>query len=465
MRKRRLTAALLVLCKDLSRFFRNYVEIGDYLERVFPALGVRLIAVNDGYDSDDYKGTTGGLDVVMKCIIYAAYSRDLSRKIKAAFKTKVRKGQYIGSLAPYGYLKDPADKLHLIPDPAAADVVRRIFALAIEGKTTGEIARILNSCHVETPAAHHRRLYPDSGRFAETTGLYSSWTTAKVAKILRREEYTGAIVSGRVAYAGMDRVQSHGNPRSEWTIIPGCHEAIISEEEFREAQKAIQARPNRTVGENIYLLRSLLHCGCCGLSMRRETGHAGAYYTCRNSFDESLRCPHGEHFMEKQLEELVIFSLSQLLQVTVDKEKQVREAAAKMKGTAENLRRSIEKSEQNLRKLSLEKMQAYESYVDGQISREAFQADRLRVLSETETLQKQADSLRQELCLLEQSSSPESSRAAEEAESFLKAENITNEMLLHFIERVDVYTGMRIQITYRFRNPFEPAAALPEEAD
>ena len=157
--------AKLVICKDLSRFFRDYVEIGDYLERIFPFLGVRFIAVNDGYDSNDYIGTTGGMDVVMKCIVYGFYSKDLSQKIKTVLKAKAQKGQYIGSYAPYGFLKDPKDKHHLIPDPVAARIVKRIFSLALEMKTTGEIARILNDDHVETPAAHFKRLYPESKSF------------------------------------------------------------------------------------------------------------------------------------------------------------------------------------------------------------------------------------------------------------------------------------------------------------
>ena len=121
----------LVICKDFSRFFRDYVEIGDYLERIFPFLGVRFISVNDNYDSNDYIGTTGGLDVVMQSIVYSFYSKDLSQKIKTVMRAKAKKGQFIGSYPPYGYDKNPDNKNHLVIDENVAPVVRRIFEMAI----------------------------------------------------------------------------------------------------------------------------------------------------------------------------------------------------------------------------------------------------------------------------------------------------------------------------------------------
>ncbi len=231
--------AKLVICKDLSRFFRDYVEIGDYLERIFPFLGVRFIAVNDGYDSNDYIGTTGGMDVVMKCIVYGFYSKDLSQKIKTVLKAKAQKGQYIGSYAPYGFLKDPKDKHHLIPDPVAARIVKRIFSLALEMKTTGEIARILNDDHVETPAAHFKRLYPESKKFQKTTTAYNSWTCMNVYDILQRQEYTGAVVSQKKKYKGIEQPQTLSRDKKDWIIVPDCHEALVSKESFEAAQEAI----------------------------------------------------------------------------------------------------------------------------------------------------------------------------------------------------------------------------------
>lgn len=115
--------AKTVICKDFSRFFRDYTEIGDYLERIFPFLGVRFISVNNKYDSDDYKGTTAGMEVVMKYIIYAYYSKDLSIKIKTVMNARKKRGEFVAAIPPYGYIRDPMDKKYLLPDPESSVVV------------------------------------------------------------------------------------------------------------------------------------------------------------------------------------------------------------------------------------------------------------------------------------------------------------------------------------------------------
>lgn len=132
-----------VIVKDFSRFGRDYIEMGDYLERIFPYLGVRFISVNDGYDSRDYKGTTGGLDVALKNIVYDFYSKDLSVKVTTAKRAKMKRGEYIGGHVPYGLLRNPDDKHKLINDPEAAAVVREIFEAAIGGMKISDIARML----------------------------------------------------------------------------------------------------------------------------------------------------------------------------------------------------------------------------------------------------------------------------------------------------------------------------------
>ena len=193
--------ANVVICKDFSRFFRDYVEIGDYLERIFPFLGVRFIAVNDGYNSDDYKGSTAGMEVVMKYIVYSYYSRDLSQKIKTVMSTRKSKGEFVASQAPYGYMKDPDVKRKIIPNPDTAPVVRKIFDLALEGKTPAEIAVVLNDYKLETPSAYFMRMNPDSKKF-RTASQEACWTSNNMREILKRREYTGVMVkegSGRMA--------------------------------------------------------------------------------------------------------------------------------------------------------------------------------------------------------------------------------------------------------------------------
>ena len=159
----------ICITKDFSRFSRDYIEMGDYLECLFPFLGVRYISINDGYDSDEYKGTTGGVDVVMRAIVYDAYSKDLSVKAKTGKMQGMKKGHRMG-MPSYGYMPDPDKRAKNVIDPEAAAVVRRIFEAAMKGMGTGEIAKMLNDDGVPAPSAYYRSKYPESRKFGSVSG-------------------------------------------------------------------------------------------------------------------------------------------------------------------------------------------------------------------------------------------------------------------------------------------------------
>ncbi|MDE7253728.1 MAG: recombinase family protein, partial [Acetatifactor sp.] len=139
-----------IIVKDFSRFGRDHLETGNYLERIFPLLGIRFISVNDQFDSEDCMGMTGGMSVALKNIINSMYSRDLSKKVRSATATRIARGEYMGALVPYGYIKNPENVHQLIPDEEAAGVVRLIFTMAAEGKKKPEIARYLNGQGIPT---------------------------------------------------------------------------------------------------------------------------------------------------------------------------------------------------------------------------------------------------------------------------------------------------------------------------
>ena len=173
----------LICVKDFSRFSRDYIETGNYLECTFPFMGVRFISINDGYDSDDYKGTTGGLEVVMRSIIYAAYSKDLSVKTTTAKIQMMKQGKYVGGYAPYGYVLHPEIRNKLKLDPEAAEVVRRVFDEALEGRNTSQIALGLNDDNIPTPGQYFKGKHPDKKKFSRMSEKIS-WTASMVYKIL-----------------------------------------------------------------------------------------------------------------------------------------------------------------------------------------------------------------------------------------------------------------------------------------
>ena len=165
-------------------------------------MGVRFISINDGYDSDDYKGTTGGLEVVMRSIIYAAYSKDLSVKTTSAKIQMMKQGKYVGGYAPYGYVLHPTIRNKLAVDPEAADVIRRIFREALEGSNTSQIARSLNDDGIPTPGQYFKSKHPDKKKFSNMSEKIS-WETVMVYNILKNLVYTGTLVSRKMKSCGV----------------------------------------------------------------------------------------------------------------------------------------------------------------------------------------------------------------------------------------------------------------------
>lgn len=224
-----------VICvKDFSRFFRDYIEAGNYLECVFPFLGVRFISINDHYDSEDYKGTTGGLEMVMRNIIYASYSKDLSVKVKSAKRVLMEQGKYGGGHPVYGYALDPKDKYRLIIDKEAAKIVRLMFDMALEGKNTGQIAEYLNQNRVPTRGQYFMARNPNTKKY-KTTKETSIWSTGQVRVILKNYLYTGAMVCGKQTRI---TVGSPKTKEGDMVVVENTHEAIVTKEEY-EKVKAI----------------------------------------------------------------------------------------------------------------------------------------------------------------------------------------------------------------------------------
>lgn len=372
-----------IICKDFSRFFRDYVEIGDYLERIFPFLGLRFISVNDGYDSNDYKGTTAGMEVVMKYIVYAFYSRDLSQKIKTVMQAKHKKGQWVGAYAPYGYSKDADNKNHLVPNPDTAPIVLKIFDLALDGKKTAEIAVILNKQKIPTPAAYFRSIYPDNRKFANTSEQ-ACWNTVNVKRILRTKLYTGDMVSNTKKWKSIDDKRTLQNDESEWIVVPNCHEAIVTEEEYKKAQSAIRKFREKSVWKPAdYPMRSLIVCGVCGRSMSHYPRCKRKYYSCNiSALDADTMCPIGEKFYEYDIERIVVADLKEKLRLFVDNQRRIKDAEKATRGTEANIRANIAQTEKQLKQKSFERKAAYEKYVDEIITRDEFLAVKAKLSDE-----------------------------------------------------------------------------------
>ena len=272
-----------VVVKDLSRFGRNYIEAGNYIERVFPFMGVRFIAINDSYDSLD-RNQSDSLIIPFKNLINDAYCKDISVKIRSQLEIKRKKGQFIGAFAVYGYLKDPEDHNRLIPDTYASEVVRAIYKWKLEGMSQGRIAEKLNLQGVLCPMEYKLSM----GIKVQTNfkvRKQALWSPRSVTRILTNEIYTGALIQGKTSTPNYKVKKIVAKDETEWIRVEDAHEAIIDRRTFDDVQRILQKDIRSAPDEEVvYPFSGDLKCGDCGQNMVRKTYTSGdkryTYYIC-----------------------------------------------------------------------------------------------------------------------------------------------------------------------------------------
>ena len=297
-----------IIVKDLSRFGRNYLDAGEYIEKIFPFLGVRFIAVNDNYDSLGGKNASDELIIPFKNLINEAYCRDISVKVRTQLEVKRKSGQYIGAFAVYGYLKDEADKNRLVADEYAADVVRDIFKWKLEGMSPQDIAARLNHSGVLSPMEYKRSL---GMRFATSfkANPQAAWSANAVLRILKNPVYTGILIQGKETTPSYKVRKRVTKPESEWAIVSDAHEAIVERRDFDSVQKALSLDTRRSPGDSaVQLFSGMVFCGECGASMVRKTVPSGnkkyVYYVCAAHKQDKSCSPH--RMRDEALEQLVL---------------------------------------------------------------------------------------------------------------------------------------------------------------
>ena len=280
----------LVIVKDLSRFGRNYVEVGLQVEH-FKEQNVRFIAADDHYDS-----TINEDDLMfpMRNVMNEMYARDVSKKTKAAKKAKARAGQYIGSKPPFGYKLDPNDRHHLVIDEPAAEVVRRIFRLTAEGAGYNKITRIFREEKVLNPITYFNQNNPDYFK-ADYWRKEFDWHVTSVRAILNNEVYLGILVYGKRRNKTMKSKQMVKNPCEEWIVAENTHEPIISKELWDTAHKVMSSKRRPAKTGELQIFAGLIYCADCGhcLTYGKKKRKDGSYY---GAYDCWMYRTHGKEY-------------------------------------------------------------------------------------------------------------------------------------------------------------------------
>lgn len=446
-----------VIVKDFSRFGRDYIELGDYLERIFPFMGVRFISINDHYDSADYKGTTGGLDVVMKNIVYDYYSKDLSVKVKTAKYQKMKQGKYLGGHVPYGLMKDPKDKHKLIIDSEAAAVVREIFDMAIAKMRIIDMVRTLNERGVETPGQYYRRKHPGTKKFINSSDK-ACWTHANLRTILKQEMYYGAIVGHKRQGIGVGCKHTVSVPKEEQFIVEGRHEGIITKEEFLKAQEIFcEIGEMKKVIPKTYPLYRKVKCGICGRAMSYKTysrnGVTYRYFTCPHAKEQTGEdgcCKR--YVIEDNLNEIVWSVIRQLLDMTdAFKQKLDKQNNVSRQGNL-ILAEKLARLQQEKEKCESERFVNVDQFMADHLDKEVYQRRRADLGRLAEKLDADIAELEQKFKDAETMKADSLSQALSVMKKYSGADELTQAMVQELIEKVVVTDPEHVEIVWRFKD-------------
>ena len=439
-----------IVVKDLSRLGRNYIETGNLIENVFSFLDIRLVAVTDGFDTG--KGDGMGVMVAsIKNLVNDVYSRDISRKIISAFRTKQRNGEFIGLAAPYGYLKSKENKNRLVVDEGAAPVVRRIFRLYADGASMDRIVRILDGDGIDCPRKYRYRIgVTKSERYKD-----SRWGRAAVRTILMNRAYIGDMVQGKERQELCNNIPKHHTDRSEWIVAKGTHEPVVDRELFfrvqgileerqrEQAERREKSRVSEHKEENY--LKGYMRCGHCGktfnLSQTMRNGKVTRVYYCRGY--QTLRsavCMNKDRVDKADVERFVLGEIKGCIRQML---KEGISVDGDMPAERESLEAEVRKAERELKGLDVKLADLYQDAADGLLDNGDYILLRKEFLGRKEKLGLERERLLRER--EEGRRKAQGSAAEEQLREWLAAERLDRRMAECFLEAVRDFEGRRLE--------------------
>ena len=447
-----------VVVKDQSRFGRDYIDVGKYKEKIFPKLGVRFITINEGYDSLSAT-SSDDLAFTINSFVYDFYIRDISTKIRTNLTAKKQNGEYAGAFVAYGYVKDSNDKSKLVVDQFAADVVRDIFRWKIEGLSPQNIAVRLNELGIPSPA-EYKKLSGSNYKTSFQTSSKAVWSHVSVRRILKNEIYLGVMIQGKRTTPNYKTKTVVTKAESEWLRVEGTHEAIISVRDFELVQELLRDDTHCRAGDvTVPVYAGRIYCGDCGAAAVRKTvsyaGRRYVYYVCNaNKHDKTVCSRHS--IREDILGQVIYQTVRHQIDLLLDVDKALRqfENLSWEKHKLKQLDASIEIQEEVVRKNNTLRLGIYEDLRAGLLDRSEYESLKKelaeRIAEATAAIEKLNKEKREILDGV--------SKQQSWIEQFRQYENVTEltrPMVIHLIERINIFEDTNIEIVFRHRNQIE----------
>lgn len=455
-----------VIVKDLSRFGREYIDSGKYIERLFPALGVRFIAVNDHIDSKE-ESSRDDIVVPFKNLMNDAYCRDISIKIRSHLEVKRRNGEYIGAFTPYGYKKDENDKSRLVPDLYAAGVVKDIFRMKLHGMSQTAIADRLNEQGILSPMEYKHSLgirIQDNFKTHEQ----AEWSSMSVRRVLENEVYVGTLTQGKHSTPNHKIKKIMDKPEEEWIRIEDNHEPVVSKREFAIVQRLLGMDTRTSPNEDeVYVLSGLAVCADCGAPMIKRNVPAGgkvySYYICSKNA-ATKQC--GTHRIPKdKLERLVFDVLKTHIASVLDAGRILAyiNTVPFQELEIKELERQKEAKEQEMQRCRELRDMLYEDLKEGIVSKE----DYAELYEGYNNKRKKAEDAVRKISRTIQDVIDAKTDKYEWLRYFKEYQNISElsrTAAVELIERVKVYDKNHIEIDFCFQDCFQSALSQIQSA-
>lgn len=449
-----------VLCKDLSRFSRNYIEGGRYLEKIFPQLGVRFIAINDAYDTATGDPQSDSLIIPFKNLINDTYCKDISVKTRTNLEAKRRRGEYVGSYAPYGYVKDAGNKNCLLIDEYAGGIVRQIFSMYRDGTGIQGIADRLNQLGVRSPM-EHKQFQGINYNSGFSTGEAARWSYHTVRRILTNEIYIGVLAQGKRGTPNYKVHVMQERDQSEWIRVEDAVPPLVGYEDFMSVRRML-GRDTRMTGEDseANLFSGFVFCADCGMPMTRKVipskKNKYYYYVCSTNKRHEGCTSHS--ISTRQVQKVVTDAIRDQISRTLELSGILSylEHLPDKSGAIFNYEAQMSALEEEIAVCKRRKLRLYEDFSDHMINEQEYNDFRKEYSRQIEEKEAALERVRRE----SREQVVQGTTERKWLSSFKKYWNLKEldrRVLMALVDKVLIYEGHVVEIVFRYRDEFQQA--------
>ena len=441
----------MIITKDMSRLGRDYIGTGELIEKYFPNNNIRYIAINDGIDT--FIDNTNNDIAPFKAIMNDMYAKDISKKVKTSLHSRMKDGLYVSGRCPFGYMKDPNNKNHLIINEEQAVTVRLIFDLALKGNTYHFIAGELTKRKIKTPASYYNYVWNTKCSSKCISQEQGVWIDTTIKSILTNRIYVGDSVQGKTKKINYKLKKTIKNNPKDYIIAPNTHEAIIDRNTFNYVQTLLPKNVKRPEKKRFYLLDGLLYCGDCKhrITVRYQNKTGRSYTTCNyyRTYSKYHVCTtHTNNY--QMLEKVILDNIRDVWKKSLDKNK-IKDFIGNISFSDNTLiiKKQIESLELLNKKLTENLDKTYMDMLKGIIDEDQYLRVRKNIKKEIENNKSNIDNLKDEQIIFNKIDNKKIEKYINE---FLSIEKLSRELIINLVEKIYIYQDKRIDIIFTFQN-------------